>query len=155
MANRKRSIAEVVLTAVATVLFAAIGAPAMAHTALVASTPSADQVVTDLTFVELQFSDEVLAVGSFLTLVHESGARTELDVEQPSATVVAAQVPDVAGGAYIIEWRVVAGDGHPIEGTIAFAYDPPQQPEPSPSEPPIIEPSPSPAPEPSAPPASP
>ncbi len=97
---------------------------AAAHTALVASTPSEGQTVTELDRVRLEFSGQLLDIGASLTVRGDSES-ADLVAEFAANNVVEADVPPLASGDYILEWRVVAEDGHPIEGAIAFIMDAP------------------------------
>lgn len=150
------SVRAVVLAVVAAVAgLALVAAPAQAHDRLVASSPSADQAVdvapADLV---LTFSDEPLDLGHSVAVRDASGA--DLAVGQPvvSGRDVSVALPEVPAGAYTVVWRVVSGDGHPIEGTYPFTVTTGVAPSPT-AEPTTTEPSSDPTTtEPSAPPTS-
>jgi methionine-rich copper-binding protein CopC len=110
-----------------------IATAAVAHTALTASTPSDGQTVAELDRVSLEFSGELLDIGASLTLVSEGAEPVELDVEHAAENRIEAAVPALDSGPHVLEWRVVAEDGHPIEGQIAFQIDAPAPAEPSPT----------------------
>lgn len=127
---------------------AALASVASAHTALTASTPAEGQTLTELERVSLEFSGNLLDIGATLTVVSGNSERFELDVEFPTSTVVEAAVPTLVTDDYVLEWRVVAEDGHPIEGVIAFRIEAPAPASPSPApapDPTVTTPSPSPA----------
>lgn len=111
--------------ALATVLAIAWTTPAWAHTALDDSTPAAGETVTALDGVRLEFTGALLDIGAELTLIDPAGESTALEVDFPEPTVVAAPVESVVAGEYTLQWRVVAEDGHPIEGEIPFTADVP------------------------------
>lgn len=145
--QRFPSVRAVVLAVVAAVAgLALVAAPAQAHDRLVASSPSADQAVdvapADLV---LTFSNEPLDLGHSVAVRDASGA--DLAVGQPvvSGRDVSVALPEVPAGAYTVVWRVVSGDGHPIEGTYPFTVTtgvaPSPTTEPTTSEPTTIEPS--------------
>lgn len=113
------------LNLVAALLLAsmAIGPAASAHEELVGSTPAAgSSVQAGLIELDLEFSSELLDLGSGAELVvidqeqnfvpascmSVSGSHgySTIDVDQP--------------GEYQVSWRVVSGDGHPIEGSFSF-----------------------------------
>ncbi|MEX0914160.1 MAG: copper resistance CopC family protein [Demequina sp.] len=97
------------------------GTPAMAHTQLADSSPAEGETVTSLDVVRLEFSGDLLDIGAGLRIQHGTGGETQLDVEFPEPTVVAAEVPELADGEHTLVWRVVSSDGHPIEGVIEFS----------------------------------
>ncbi len=109
-----------------TVLAAVIGladiAPAVAHDELLAASPEDGQVVeTAPAAVELEFSNDIIEMGTAIILFDTAG--DQLAVGEPviaGRTVTATLPPDVADGDYQLRWRVVSSDGHPIEGTIDF-----------------------------------
>lgn len=98
--------------------------PASAHAELIASTPAANAVVTELTEVRLEFSEEVLDVGAVISVEDESGAKVAVgDVAFPAPNVVTVAVGSLDPVPYTVHWRVVAEDGHPIEGEIPFSVE--------------------------------
>ncbi|WP_062388331.1 copper resistance CopC family protein [Demequina iriomotensis] len=124
-----------ILAALASLVGAlALAAPAGAHTALVASTPEDGATVTELAEVSLEFTEQLLDIGNELAIVAPDGTRTALEIEDPVTQTVTAAVPDDAlvAGDNTLAFRVVASDGHPIEGEIAFTYAP-EEPVASPS----------------------
>lgn len=94
--------------------------PAHAHTDLAGSTPEPGETVEALDRVEVEFTGNLLDIGAELVLTDGAGERHELDVDFPSPMAVAADVTDAAAGSATLAWRVVAEDGHPLEGTIDF-----------------------------------
>jgi methionine-rich copper-binding protein CopC len=101
----------------------AFAAPAAAHTALVSSTPQRGDSLSELTEVTLEFSGAVLDIGAEITLTGPGGS-AELAPVFPGPGLVSAEVPADAvarPGDYVLVWRVVAEDGHPISDTIGFS----------------------------------
>jgi methionine-rich copper-binding protein CopC len=103
----------------------AVAPPASAHYELVAANPEDGATVTELTVLELEFSGPMLDVGTEIIATDSSGAATPLMTSQPEPTLVEATFPELPAGNVEIAWRVVAEDGHPIEGTLAVTYAPP------------------------------
>ncbi|WNM28313.1 copper resistance protein CopC [Demequina capsici] len=95
---------------------------ASAHTSLVGTDPADGSTVSDLTQVSLEFTGEVLDLGTTLALV-QGDQRIELDPTFPSATTVMAEVPALANGDWSLMYRVVAQDGHPLEGQVDFTVE--------------------------------
>lgn len=106
---------------------ALVAAPAASHTELRGSDPEEGSQVEILEQVRLEFSSALLDIGSELVLVDADGAQHELTPEFPegeNAVVAPVDAQQVAAGDVVLNWRIVAEDGHPIEGEIAFAYTP-------------------------------
>ncbi len=124
------SLALTVLAGVALVTLAA--APASAHTSLIDVQPGEGDTVREGTTVSLTFSDALLDLGTEISVIDSSGNPIALDVRRPEPASVAATLPALAAGPVTVSWRVVAGDGHPIEGTLSYVAE---GPEPSASDP--------------------
>ncbi len=97
------------------------GSAAYAHTSLVGTDPEDGDVLTELEQVTLEFSGAVLDLGTTLALVKDD-ERIELEPEFPAENTVTAQVPALTDGEWSLVFRVVAEDGHPLEGQVDFAF---------------------------------
>jgi methionine-rich copper-binding protein CopC len=104
-----------------------IGTPAAAHTYLVATKPKADATVTErLNAVVLRFNEPVnQTVGKVEVRAADGTAVHDGAVEIDGERVRQPLGPLPVTGDYTVEYRVVAGDGHPITGKFRFAYDGP------------------------------
>ena len=95
-----------------------------AHAELVSTEPAAsEQLDTAPDEVVLRFTESVDITDDTLELLDATGAR--LDVGEPEhpdgdRTAVAASLPDLDDGAYVVAWRVVSSDSHPISGAFTF-----------------------------------
>lgn len=106
-------------------LLVVIGAGvAQAHSELVSTTPEDGQVLdappTDVTFT---FNEDLLPDFVNFVATDPSGQVLELTVSGvngPTATV--AWPAEAPGGEWRVDYRVVSQDGHPVDGSIAFAY---------------------------------
>lgn len=131
-------------------------APAAAHDQLVGSDPPADAVLaTPPSAVTLTFSAELIDI-SATVLAEGPGGAVVVGPPTVVGTQVSATLPaDLPNGAYLVTWRVVSGDGHPIQGTVGFTVEAPVgtpaptptatpagTPTPDPSTPPTAEPEP-------------
>ncbi len=99
-----------------------LAAPAAAHDQLVSTSP-ADGAVLDSppALVELTFSNAVADLGSVLVVEDAVGQPVQDAPPTIDGTVVRSPLPpDVGLGTYVVRWRVVAQDGHPIEGSFTF-----------------------------------
>ncbi len=108
-----------------------IAVPASAHTELIGVDPGAGTTVAADSPVTLTFSEDLLAIGAEATVTDSSGAVTPLDVTFPTASSAHVVLPSMPGGDVTLAWRVVAKDGHPVEGTLAYVADAPAQASPS------------------------
>jgi len=112
----KTSPFAVVLAMLATVVFAA---PAQAHTSLKSSDPKKGAQITSLDKVTLIFEESV----RFPVVVVNGPGNQRYDSGKPQVegpTVTEAVAQGLPAGNYTIAWRVVAQDGHPVEGEIPF-----------------------------------
>ncbi|GLX99074.1 copper resistance CopC family protein [Herbidospora sp. NBRC 101105] len=102
---------------IATLLLAA--APALAHDQLKASDPARDATVGSLEAITLTFSSQV----RFPAMVLHDAAGAAVELTEPEVRgkdLTARPLSAPAPGRYVIGWRVVSSDGHPIEGEIPF-----------------------------------
>ena len=97
--------------------------PASAHTSLIDVQPGEGGTVREGTTVSLTFSDVLLDLGTEISVTDSSGASVSLDVQRPKPESVAATLPVLPTGPVTVSWRVVAGDGHPIEGTLNYVAE--------------------------------
>jgi methionine-rich copper-binding protein CopC len=99
---------------------AAVAAPASAHTALRSSSPADGAVLTTSPGeVRLEFNERPAATRPEVAVtldgrvVRSGPARTD-----GAAVVTPVSLP--GPGAYTVAYRVVAGDGHPVQGLVRF-----------------------------------
>lgn len=124
-----RRIALSALAAITTVLL--VSGPAQAHTQLVGVDPGEGSTVAAGDTVTLTFSSALLDLGTEASVTDSSGATTAAAVDLTEANTLLVTIPEVAGGDITLAWRIVAEDGHPIEGTTAFVAEAPPAPEPA------------------------
>lgn len=101
---------------------AGLAGPASAHTELVGSTPASGAAAGPVEQVVLTFSDAVQPALSTVVVTGPDGDdRAAGPVAAASGTEVV-QVLDAAlpAGRYAVAYRVVADDGHPVTGELAF-----------------------------------
>lgn len=128
-------------------LFATIVAvnPASAHTEVVSTTPASgerlDRAPTQVTITTVE---PVREFGSAIVVTSPSGARvddgsTEIDGKVTLVGLIAL----TEFGTYTVDYRLLASDGHPIEGSFTFALAEgavTQSPEPEPTQTPTVDP---------------
>ncbi len=118
----KKILAGVAVTAAALVALVAGAGPAAAHASLESTSPGAGQVLAAPPGqVELTFSEPVeVSLGA--VRVYDSNAERveEGEVRHDGGDSVVQPLGDLANGSYVVTWRVVSADGHPIHGAFTF-----------------------------------
>lgn len=107
--------------------------PASAHDELTAVSPEPGSVLTTPPEeLELTFSGEVMDIGHQVRVTDSEGRSVTEGELEPRGNRVVQPLADAGpeDETYHVVWRVVSGDGHPIEGT--FAYEVGDGAEPSP-----------------------
>ncbi|MGP3931668.1 copper resistance CopC family protein [Nonomuraea sp. KM88] len=139
---RTTRIRTAALAALACMLTLALpAAPAHAHDKLKSSSPAKDAEVSAVEEIELEYTATVKF--PFVVLRDAAGEQVALGEPRLDGPKVSAAVPQpLDPGPYVIAWRVVSSDGHPIEGEIPFTVKgtasssaPPASAEPAPSAP--------------------
>lgn len=113
--------AVVVLAALAVVVLAV--APASAHAVLVDSDPSEGATLDEPPAeVVLQFDEPVEVVGSGLRVHDEDAERVDEGLTRDGAegTIAVALPDDLPDGGYLVVYRVISQDSHPLSGVIGF-----------------------------------
>jgi copper transport protein len=110
------------LILLASLAFLGFAAPraAQAHAALVSAEPSdgASLAAAPSSFA-LRFDEEVTPLA--LRVLGPDGAEVPLPGLPAPGTVLRMPLPEGLGlGVYLVSWRVVSADGHPVAGALAF-----------------------------------
>ena len=113
-------------------------APASAHASLVKTDPAEGQVLAESPRVaRLTFDETVSATAGGVQMYDARGKAVESKASARD-TVLTVDVPDtLAEGTYVISWRVVSADGHPVAGALTFSVGRPSavvRPPPTPDE---------------------
>lgn len=97
-------------------------APAGAHAALESTTPADRSNVDDApTEVVLEFNEAVSApVGGVRAFDIDGNRVDEGDLESDGGTLTLGLREDLGDGAYVVTYRVISEDGHPITGAFTF-----------------------------------
>lgn len=97
-------------------------APAVAHAELVSSTPHPGQrVSTPPDHVVLRFTEPVTLVRDGIRLLDGAGRPAPVGAPRRVGREVHVPLSELADGAYVLTWRVVSADSHPVAGAVAFA----------------------------------
>lgn len=119
--------------ALATVLLAGLlvgsaGAPASAHASLVSTDPAEGAVLDRAPdVVTLTFDEQVSVVDDGIRAYDADGEPLEVDAGARDEVVSAELPDDLADGTYVVTWRVVSSDGHPIAGSLTFHVGAPSE----------------------------
>ncbi|GAA3337535.1 hypothetical protein GCM10020358_14150 [Amorphoplanes nipponensis] len=97
--------------------------PASAHAALVASDPAGGTIVPDApNKVTLTFSESVQLITGKIQVLAPDGSRA--DQGDPQAAGGSVVIPLRSGGGrgtYLVSYRVVSADSHPVAGSLTFS----------------------------------
>ncbi|MGS0683867.1 copper resistance CopC family protein [Nakamurella sp. GG22] len=101
-----------------------LAGPAAAHNVLISSDPSEGAVVqTPPTVITLTFDEAVQDFQPVVTVLGPDGQKYESGAPQVDSTVVTTPVaPLPTAGDYVIAYRVVSADGHPVQGEVHFRF---------------------------------
>jgi copper transport protein len=106
------------LAVLLTLLFAS---PAAAHAELATINPAnGTQLSEPPTKVQMTFTESVNLIGGGIRLVDDEGATVPTSDPTVDGRTVTWPMPDLPEGAYVVTWRVVSSDGHPISGASSF-----------------------------------
>jgi len=103
-------------------ILAGVATPLWGHAVLMQSKPAANSTVTgpDLP-IWLRFNVRVDGKRSRLTLVAHDGSTLAVPAPRQTAPdMLESQVTGVKPGAYKLQWRVLASDGHMSSGEVEF-----------------------------------
>lgn len=132
-ANRRRlvrlsAIVGLLVTVVALLL--APATPANAHAVLVSSSPVASAVVpSGPAEVVLTFSEPVRRVPGKIRVIAPDGSRADRGEQSFDEAVVTVPVDPAGGrGTYLVSYRVISADSHPVSGAFTYSVGAPSPP---------------------------
>jgi copper transport protein len=111
------------LVAVLTAVFVSFSAtPAFAHAQLVATDPpSGGRVVESPEVIRLEYTEPVELVKGGFVLIDMQRRTVDVDAKHGGAkSVVEVRPGSLEPGGYVLSWRVVSADSHPIRGAFTF-----------------------------------
>jgi copper transport protein len=123
MAQLSTAARRVAHSATLAVLFALLFAsPAAAHAELVNITPAnGAQLTSPPTEVRMTFTESVNLVEDGIRLVNHVGATVATpDPTVRGRTIIWPMPAKLPEGPYVVTWRVVSSDGHPVSGAFSF-----------------------------------
>jgi copper transport protein len=94
---------------------------ASAHAELLEIVPADDAVVdTAPTDVTLRFSEHISLSGGGVRVLDDQGEEVGGEPSNVDTTITVPLPGELADGAYVVSWKVVSADSHPIAGTSVF-----------------------------------
>ncbi|MPZ29314.1 MAG: hypothetical protein GEV12_23730, partial [Micromonosporaceae bacterium] len=128
------------------VLLATLAGPASAHARLVSSDPPGGATVEQAPAqVTLEFSERIETSFAGVQVFGSASERVDDgDAQIADTRVQVPLAPLEEPGTYTVVFRIISGDGHPVESRFSFDYQPPPAPSPTATEPapPATEPTP-------------
>jgi copper transport protein len=118
----------VAIAAAAAAASLALPAAAWAHAALLQTTPVASRVVTPAPKeVALRYSEPVEPRFAIISVTDAGGAKETTGAPRRSpanADTLVVPLKKLSEGWYLVYWRVISVDGHPVRGAFTFAVGP-------------------------------
>jgi copper transport protein len=120
---RRAAVGAVVAAALLVLGQILLAGPASAHAELLKTSPhNGQRLATAPTEITLTFSETVGIVSGGLRLINST---TDEQVETPEPHAIGNTVrwpmpADVPDGAYLVSWRMISADSHPISGAFSF-----------------------------------
>ena len=111
------------LAALLIAAFAVLGlaAPASAHATLISSDPAEGAVLNEAPDqVTFTFDEPVQLVPKGLLAFDASGDPVDVEASASGVTLEGDLAGGLDDGTYVVTWRVVSADGHPIAGSLTF-----------------------------------
>lgn len=107
---------------VAFALLVMLAGPASAHSVLLATSPArSSRIVTAPASVVLTFNEMPQGEFSDIHIVGPDGARRDSGhVKVLNDTVTEDMGGTRPAGTYVVDWRVISADGHPVSGQFSF-----------------------------------
>lgn len=110
--------------ALAVTIVVMAAAPASAHAVLLSASPRADSTSPrSPEQIELTFSEDVEISFGSIAVFDQNGDRVDLGAPhhaKSSGRTVVASLPRLDVGAYVVTWRVLSADAHPVHGAFTF-----------------------------------
>ena len=101
-----------------------------AHAQLSLSNPTKNQIVRTLpSLVWLEFDGDLLSFGDkqINTITVTNSIKKRVDIGGPivgGARISTRLKANLSAGKYLVSYRIVSEDGHPVEGSYSFIYKP-------------------------------
>src|SRR5215210_3286519 len=121
--SRRRVLRLLAVAALGVVLIIASAAPAGAHAVLENTDPLSNGAVERAPAqLKLSFSEPVEISASSVQVFDCTGGKASTGTPRHGAksSEVVAELPDVPPSLYLVRWRVLSADAHPVQGAFYF-----------------------------------
>lgn len=120
--TRRRAAAALLALASGVLFLVGSASPASAHAAVIAETPGDGQSLAKApATVSATFSETVSTDVGGMSVRDATGARVDDGQSRSSGTTVSVGLrPDLPDGTYVVTFRVLSADGHPVSGSWLF-----------------------------------
>jgi len=123
---RVRAAVVACLTLLAVAAGVATAAPAVAHATLLSSDPAEGEVLASTPDTVTFTFDEPVSLAADAVQVFDAVGEPVESVASSRDVVVTTDLPDeLPDGTYVVVWRAVSADGHPIAGSLSFSIGAP------------------------------
>lgn len=119
------------LSALLILLISIIGIPkANAHAQLTSSFPGKNQIITSIpTFIWLEFDGDLLQFDkrevNKITVTNNKNQKVDFGGTIVGGARISTKIKStLTAGKYLITYRIVSEDGHPVQGSFSFTYKP-------------------------------
>jgi copper transport protein len=121
--SRRSVVGAAVVAALLLLAQILLAGPASAHAELIATTPrNGQRLASAPSEVTLRFTESVGIVAGGLRLI-DSDTGEQVETPAPHAagdSIRWPMPPDLPDGAYLVSWRVISADSHPVAGAFSF-----------------------------------
>lgn len=102
--------------------------PASAHATLISTDPAEGEVVPQTPdVVTLTFDEPVSLTAQGIRVFDAQGEPVPADASSADAVVTADLPDELSDGTYVVTYRLVSADGHPIAGSLTFSVGAPSE----------------------------
>lgn len=117
------------LVAILHVLALSMGAsPAAAHASLVSTDPAEGEVLAETPdVVTFTFNERVSLTEQSIRVFDAQGEPVAADAGAADSEVTADLPDELADGTYVVTYRVISADGHPVAGSLTFSIGAPSE----------------------------
>jgi len=119
---RRRVVRVGALGALSAAFVVLLATPAFAHAVLLQTIPGEGAVLTTPPkTVTLRYNEQVEASLGAVRIYDSNGQRVDSGtISKPAPNTVQVAVPRLRAGAYVVTWRVISADSHPVQGSFTF-----------------------------------
>jgi copper transport protein len=123
--SRSRLATRAAIVAILAGLLVLVASPSFAHATVESSDPAPDSLLKVVPAeVTITFDEAVTAVPEALRVFGPDGSRVDSGVllrPDGDGSKVGADIAGTAKGTYLVSWRVISADSHPVSGAFTFS----------------------------------